>query len=69
MHAWQGIYYKMQSPYRGYTRDEIREQMLLFEASVKPHQIPQNWNPESANFINGLLKRKVNDRLGHLGIH
>jgi hypothetical protein len=43
--------------------------MLLFEASVKSHQIPQNWNPDSASFINGLLKRKVNERLGHSGIH
>jgi len=33
--------------------------MLLFEASIKPNQIPGDWNAEAANFINGLLKRKV----------
>lgn len=42
--------------------------MLLYEASVKLHQLPQGWNPEAANFINGLLKRKVSERLGSKGI-
>ena len=32
--------------------------MLLFEASVKKHMIPSDWDPNSADFINRMLKRK-----------
>lgn len=42
--------------------------MLLYEASIKPHQIPKDWNPLSADFINNLLKRKPTSRLGYNGI-
>jgi hypothetical protein len=42
--------------------------MLLYEASVKPHQLPKDWNPFAADFINNLLKRKPSARLGNNGI-
>jgi hypothetical protein len=42
--------------------------MLLYEASVKPHQLPKDWNPVVIDFINRLLKRKPADRLGTRGI-
>ena len=43
--------------------------MLLFEASIKKHQIPGDWNPEAADFINKMLKRKQEERIGYRGIH
>ena len=42
--------------------------MLLYEATVKPHMLPKDWDPESINFINSLLKRKPSMRLGSNGI-
>lgn len=42
--------------------------MLLYEAQVKPQQLPQGYHPEAANFINKLLKRKPSERLGTGGI-
>jgi len=41
--------------------------MLLYEATVKNHQLPKGWNPKAIDFINGLLKRKPNSRLGFHG--
>ena len=68
MHAGEGNCNKIQRPYRGYNRQEIREQMLLYEASIKPHQLPKDWNPASIDFINRLLKRRTIERLGTNGI-
>lgn len=42
--------------------------MLLYEAFVKPHQLPSGWNPQAADFINQLLKRKPASRLGYNGV-
>ena len=42
--------------------------MLLYEAQVKPQQLPQGFHPEAANFINKMLKRKASERLGAKGI-
>ena len=42
--------------------------MLLYEATVKPHQLPQGWSQDALTFINGLLKRKPSDRTGFKGI-
>ena len=42
--------------------------MLLYEASVKPHQLPKDWNTSSIDFINRLLKRKASERLGTNGV-
>ena len=51
-------------PYYGKNRQEIKEQMLVKEAVIKEEDIPKGWSNESANFINLLLKRKVDKRLG-----
>lgn len=42
--------------------------MFLFEASVKPQELPPNWSPDSRTFINSALKRKAEERLGSRGI-
>ena len=60
MHAWESNFYVIKRPYRGYNRQEIREQMLLYEAQVKPHQLPPDFHPDAMAFINRLLKRKAN---------
>jgi hypothetical protein len=41
--------------------------MLLYEAQVKPHQLPAGFHPDAIDFINRLLKRKAAERLGHRG--
>jgi serine/threonine kinase 32 len=42
--------------------------MLLYEAQVKPQQLPPGFSPDAASFINRLLKRKAAERLGSKGI-
>ena len=54
-------------PYYGKNRKEIKEQMLSTQASIKKDDLRQGWSPESADFINKLLLRKVESRLGSKG--
>lgn len=58
----------MQRPYRGYNRQEIREQMLLYEAQLKPAQLPPGYSADAANFVSRLMKRKPAERLGSKGV-
>ena len=51
-------------PYYGKNRKEIKEQMLSIQACIKKDEIRQGWSPESADFINKLLIRKAENRLG-----
>ena len=51
-------------PYYGKNRNEIKEQMLSTQACIKKDDLRQGWSPESADFINKLLLRKVENRLG-----
>lgn len=51
-------------PYYGKNRKEIKEQMLSRQACIKKEDIQHGWSPESADFINKLLERKPNKRLG-----
>lgn len=53
-------------PYNGKTRKEIKEKIMARQASVKKNEIPQGWSIESAHFINQLLQRKPNKRLGFM---
>ena len=54
-------------PYYGKNRKEIKEQMLSVQACIKKDDLRQGWSPESADFINKLLVRKVDGRLGSKG--
>ena len=54
-------------PYYGKNRKEIKEQMLSVQACIKKDDLRQGWSPESADFINKLLIRKVENRLGTKG--
>ena len=60
---------KGERPYLGRSRKEIKEQILLRQAEIKPNEIAENWSKESADFINKLLKRKPEKRLGYKGIY
>lgn len=52
-------------PYTGKCRQEIREQMMLKQASI--HSTPKWWSAEAVDFTNRLLERKPNYRLGSNG--
>jgi len=56
MHDGQGnvILFTMQRPYQGKTRKEIRDQILLKQATLKSTDIPDPWSPEAMDFINGV---------------
>jgi serum/glucocorticoid-regulated kinase 2 len=58
----------MKRPYNGQSRQEIRENILAKQASVKPYEIPPGWSIEGMDFINKLLQRRPEQRLGFRGI-
>ena len=51
-------------PYRGRGRKEIKQQMLSYQAKIEKNEIKDMWSLESVDFINKLLKRKEQERLG-----
>jgi hypothetical protein len=55
-------------PYLGRSRKEIKQLILNKQAKIKKSEIPENWSMNSADFINKLLIRKGDLRLGHGGI-
>ena len=52
-------------PYCGKNRKEIKEQMLSKAVIINEEILPSGWSKESADFINKLLERKDNKRLGY----
>ncbi len=59
---------KGKRPYNGKNRKEIREEMLMKQISIKKEDIEDGWTKESIDFINKLLIRKKENRLGYKGI-
>ena len=55
-------------PYLGRSRKEIKQLILYKQVRLNECDIPNSWSLESADFINNLLKRKPNKRLGYNGI-
>ncbi|CAD8161873.1 unnamed protein product [Paramecium pentaurelia] len=55
-------------PYLGKTRRDIRDAIIAKQVSLKKQEIPPNWSWEAADFINQLLQRKPQARLGYSGI-
>ena len=55
-------------PYDGRSRKEVRDQILARQALVSVNELPRGWNPAVIDFINRLLQRKANRRLGFNGI-
>jgi len=51
-------------PYQGRSRKEIRDQILAKQVQIKAEELPKGWSIAAANFINRLIKRKPQERLG-----
>jgi len=54
-------------PYVGKDRKEIRDHILSKQVSIKKHEVPSGWTVQAADFINKLIHRKPNNRLGLKG--
>ena len=54
-------------PYNGNNRNEIKQQIFAKQVAILKNDIPEGWSLESADFINRLLIRKANKRLGSRG--
>ena len=48
----------------GRNRKEIRDQILAKQVQIRKNEIPDGWSIESADFINRMIQRKPNNRLG-----
>ena len=60
---------KGERPYCGRNRKEIKEQIMSRQAEIKLEELNESWSKESADFINKLLMRKPEQRLGFRGIN
>ena len=56
-------------PYKGKSRKEIKDQMIMNQAEIKEENIPIGWSVEASNFFNRLLIREPENRLGFKGIN
>ena len=56
-------------PYTGENKNIIKEKILAKQVMIKAHEIPNGWSKEAADFINNLIQRKPNARLGYKGIN
>ena len=56
-------------PYFGKSRKEIKEKIKEKEIKLDKANIRKGWSMESADFINQLLQRQANKRLGNGGIN
>ena len=52
-------------PYQGSSRKEIKHAVLQKAARINPDELPRTWSVQSADFINLLMKRKPEKRLGY----
>lgn len=52
----------------GDTRKEIRDKILTHQAKIYEKDVPSGWSFSSIDFINKLLKRNKESRLGYNGI-
>ena len=55
-------------PYLGRSRKEIKELIIAKQAKIKKEELPKGWGVLAAEFINSLLQRKPNKRLGYKNI-
>ena len=62
------IHIKIKRPYVGQNRKEIREKILAKQVQL-PEIPPFGWNRESVDFVNRLLQRNPEHRLGYKGIY
>jgi serine/threonine protein kinase len=55
-------------PYNGRSRKEIRDQILAKQVQIRLDEAPPGWSPEAVDFINLLIQRKPQRRLGANGV-
>ncbi len=55
-------------PYIGKDKKELRKDIISRQAKIKESNIPQGWSQNAIDFINGLIQRKPEYRLGKKGI-
>ena len=55
-------------PYLGRSRKEIKELIIEKQAKIKKEELPKGWGILASEFINALLQRKPNKRLGYKNI-
>jgi hypothetical protein len=53
----------------GDSRKEIREKILAHQARIYDFELPPGWSVSALDFVNRLLKRNKENRLGYRGIH
>jgi hypothetical protein len=58
----------MQRPYLGDTRKEIRDKILAHQAKITERDLPLGWSAQAVDFVNRLLKRNKESRLGFNGV-
>ena len=51
-------------PYTGGSRQEIRDKILSRQVKIKKHEIPFGWSEDAVDFINSMIERKPQNRLG-----
>ncbi|OMJ95534.1 hypothetical protein SteCoe_1137 [Stentor coeruleus] len=51
-------------PYLGRSRKEIKEHIMARQARLVKSQVPDGWSLEAVDFVNKLLERKPDERLG-----
>ena len=56
-------------PYLGRSRKEIKQLIVSRQAKIKNDEIPDDWSVNAVDFINKLLIRKAEERLGYNGIY
>ena len=54
-------------PYIGANRQEIRDRILAKQAQIKKKDDPLDWSEEAVDFVNQLIQRKPQNRLGTNG--
>lgn len=52
-------------PFNGRSRKEVRDEVLAKQPQITPQNIKSGWSLEYADFINGLIQRKPEKRLGN----
>ena len=55
-------------PYKGNNKKEIKESILSKQIQIKKFDIPIGWSNDAVDFINQLIQRKPNNRLGYNSI-
>jgi hypothetical protein len=64
MYVRKGRLILIQRPYNGANRREIREHIVSKQVKVHGHEKPPGWSDSSVDFVNKLLQRKQQYRLG-----